>query len=361
MTVDEAEFNIPVRASHTLLAVWSLGDDPIDQATRSVVYELAKREVLEALRRKGGLAGLHITLTTYNSPTTYSIPAGNLDFPEDIQALNINELRPLLRRVDSLAKELEGLAALQARAQNPGGNAAVEERYKEAYEELESLRNDLARQDIALPHDNPHRFAEAVHAYLRVHDKSYAGRERIVREMYLPLRLSTATLLGELESDQIEPEPRYAFAARADTPVPLPTERRVDEVPRSELSVFIAHSSADKVFVRRLAKDLSEKGVSAWVDEAEIRVGDSITEKINAGLEGAHYLAVILSPTSVSSAWVHRELGAALQREIKKRQIVVLPVLLADCRIPAIIADKRYADFRRDYGKGLADLLAAIR
>lgn len=38
-------------------------------------------------------------------------------------------------------------------------------------------------------------------------------------------------------------------------------------------SLFLSHSSADKTFVEKLAKDLEGVGVNVWFDKWEIKVG----------------------------------------------------------------------------------------
>lgn len=44
-------------------------------------------------------------------------------------------------------------------------------------------------------------------------------------------------------------------------------------------SIFLSHNSKDKEFVRRLANRLESYGVKVWVDEAEIKVGESLIKK----------------------------------------------------------------------------------
>ena len=126
-------------------------------------------------------------------------------------------------------------------------------------------------------------------------------------------------------------------------------------------SAFISYSSGDREFVERLVNDLKNSGKQVWWDSWEIKVGDSITKKINEGINRNDYLVLILSPNSLRSSWVQKELSAGLMRELQTRNVVVLPVLIADCDIPTLIADKRYADFRISYERGLADLLPAIQ
>jgi formylglycine-generating enzyme required for sulfatase activity len=121
--------------------------------------------------------------------------------------------------------------------------------------------------------------------------------------------------------------------------------------------IFLSHSSQDKDSVRRLAEDLRRVGIEVWLDEWEIRVGDQISRKIQEGLKNTDYLAVWLTRASVASGWVEREWQAKFGAEIAAKSAIILPLLAEDCELPPLLVDKRYADFRRDYQYGLADLL----
>ena len=46
-------------------------------------------------------------------------------------------------------------------------------------------------------------------------------------------------------------------------------------------SIFLSHNSKDKHFVRKLANDLRRQGFYVWVDEAEIKLGDSLIECVH--------------------------------------------------------------------------------
>jgi hypothetical protein len=118
--------------------------------------------------------------------------------------------------------------------------------------------------------------------------------------------------------------------------------------------VFISYSHSDRDFARRIAADLAGWGVRVWWDQWALRVGDSISRKIEEGITGAGWLVVVLSPDSVASAWVQRELSAALMKELDRRDVFVLPLLHRDCEIPLLLRDKLYADFRTSYADGLA-------
>ena len=129
----------------------------------------------------------------------------------------------------------------------------------------------------------------------------------------------------------------------------------------SKARVFLAHSSKDKPFVEKLASALLKSGVLVWLDKWEILVGDPIVDKINDGIQDSDFLGIVLSTHSVSSHWVRMELSAGLMRELSRKSVLVLPILIDDCEIPPLISDKYYADFRQDFNKGLIDLVNSIR
>jgi hypothetical protein len=111
-------------------------------------------------------------------------------------------------------------------------------------------------------------------------------------------------------------------------------------------SIFLSHNHGDKPFVRRLANDLTAKGIRVWLDEAEIKIGDSLIRKISSGIYDMDFLGAVLSPNSVQSRWVQEELEQALHIQISEAYVKVLPILLHDCKMPGFLLDKVYADFR---------------
>ncbi len=71
-------------------------------------------------------------------------------------------------------------------------------------------------------------------------------------------------------------------------------------------SLFLAHSSADNALVGRIAYELRKRGLPVWFDEWELKVGDSLHGKIEAGIESSGYLVIALSNHSIKSDWVRR-------------------------------------------------------
>lgn len=126
-------------------------------------------------------------------------------------------------------------------------------------------------------------------------------------------------------------------------------------------NVFISHSSKDQVFSRWLAVDLKAAGHSPWLDEWEILAGQSIPTKVGAGLFHSDFVIVVLSQDSISSRWVENEWQAKYVHEVNSGLVCVIPALVTDCEVPALLKAKKYADFRRSYNNGLEDVLLAIK
>lgn len=122
--------------------------------------------------------------------------------------------------------------------------------------------------------------------------------------------------------------------------------------------VFVSHSSDDNPFVDRLVADLANRGISVWYDKLDLRVGDSVPGRINEGLSSAKYFLIVFSPAALQSNWVREEFNAASARQIALGGTFLVPVLYKDCDLPPLIAHRRYADFRTDYGAGLDGLLS---
>lgn len=124
--------------------------------------------------------------------------------------------------------------------------------------------------------------------------------------------------------------------------------------------VFISHTSKDKPFVKEFARDLRRFGIDVWYDEWEIAVGDSIVEKVFAGLDASDTLIVVLSPESVTSRWVNEELNVAVMRRLSEANIRILPVLIETCDIPTALRHIRYADFRDNQEEGLSQVMDSL-
>jgi hypothetical protein len=132
--------------------------------------------------------------------------------------------------------------------------------------------------------------------------------------------------------------------------------------------VFICHASEDKEkIVGPIVEALIHADISVWYDEAEIKWGDSIIQKVNEGLRISRFVIVVLSPSFVKKNWPQRELNAALNIEASTGEVKVLPLLIGSDeerkeileRYP-LLNDKKYLPWDGDLGKIVEALLTRL-
>lgn len=125
-------------------------------------------------------------------------------------------------------------------------------------------------------------------------------------------------------------------------------------------SIFLSHSTHDDPFVRRLADDLGKHGIRAWVDDAEIRAGESLFDKIESALHEMEFLGVVLSERSVTSEWVGREITMRLTHDLARRGAAVIPIILDDCDVKLGLRGLPSVDFRGSYDQAMQRLVHMI-
>jgi len=122
---------------------------------------------------------------------------------------------------------------------------------------------------------------------------------------------------------------------------------------RRPARVFLCHSSADKPKVRELHRRLVEDGFEPWLDEEDLRPGESWKEAIGNAVRAADFIVVCLSDASMSSAgYVHKEIKQALDvaDEQPEGRIFVIPLRLEDCRVPQRLHHLHWVDLFADDG-----------
>lgn len=142
-------------------------------------------------------------------------------------------------------------------------------------------------------------------------------------------------------------------------PIEQPVAGKQCKSDNQKIKIFLSYSSQDKSFARKLYSDLESYEIDVWIDEADLEPGDSLVERIAHIIANVDYICVILSPSSVQSSWVRKELSLAMSFEIKGKNIEVIPLLYKSCDIPPILGDKLYEDFTQpeQYNTALKNLL----
>jgi len=124
--------------------------------------------------------------------------------------------------------------------------------------------------------------------------------------------------------------------------------------------IFLSHSSNDRAFVTKLAIDLVNRGFPVWFDSWELELGVGLTKSIYGSLDQSFLVLLLLSPDSVHSTWVERELTAALLKEEEMKRNFLIPVVVRDCEVPLQIRDRLRANFTVGYLAALESLCATL-
>jgi hypothetical protein len=82
--------------------------------------------------------------------------------------------------------------------------------------------------------------------------------------------------------------------------------------------IFISHSTKDDDTVKKLREVLELHGQLPWVDSRQLAAGDDLEARIESSVRAAHHFLVVISIDALSSEWVQREVGIALQ-EVQQR------------------------------------------
>lgn len=116
--------------------------------------------------------------------------------------------------------------------------------------------------------------------------------------------------------------------------------------------VFLSHNSQDKPAVDALARRLSERGLTPFLDKWCLAPGEPWQEAIEEALLASASCAVFFGPSDISP-WHNEEMRAALDRQARERTFRVIPVLLpaAICpkeeALPLFLKRRTWVDFRQ--------------
>lgn len=94
--------------------------------------------------------------------------------------------------------------------------------------------------------------------------------------------------------------------------------------------IFISHATKDDDFVTQLRQLLEGFALTVWVDSRNLRGGNKLAAEIKRAIESARQTIVVISPNTVNSPWVRREINHALAVEKQRRDegYRVIPLLL---------------------------------
>ena len=122
--------------------------------------------------------------------------------------------------------------------------------------------------------------------------------------------------------------------------------------------VFVSHSHADQPFAERLVGVLHHHQIPFWYSDAHIRGAQEWHDEIGKALQRCDWFILVLSPDSVASRWVKRELLYALRQERFDGRIA--PLICRACAYEQLswtLPQLQIIDFSGSFDNGCRELL----
>ncbi|MEH2249324.1 toll/interleukin-1 receptor domain-containing protein [Nostoc sp.] len=121
---------------------------------------------------------------------------------------------------------------------------------------------------------------------------------------------------------------------------------------------FLSHSSQDQEFVSKLVEVLRDHGIPVWYSKTNILGAQQWHDEIGNALKRCDWFLVVLSPNSVDSMWVKRELIFALQQNRFENKIV--PIIYQPCnyeQLSWVLPSFQMINFQEAFEDGCRDIL----
>lgn len=171
--------------------------------------------------------------------------------------------------------------------------------------------------------------------------------------------------IGLLDSDTLE---MFMPSEAVDKLFLFPDRNNMNEIfgqreTLKQFTVFLSHSSKNKQDIDKVFNELQKAQISCWFDKYEIDAGDSITDKINEGLNKSDLGLIFLSKDFIysKSGWTMNEANYFFQKKMrnKDKKFIVINLDLAHEELPPLMQDYKYIDFKQE--NAIQDIVNAIQ
>jgi hypothetical protein len=81
--------------------------------------------------------------------------------------------------------------------------------------------------------------------------------------------------------------------------------------PMARLEVFLSHATADAEYVALVSRQIEALGIDVYLAEHDPKPGTSIAHKVEEALKRCGAVVVLVTSTSINSAYVQQEVGLA--------------------------------------------------
>src|SRR2546423_807794 len=92
------------------------------------------------------------------------------------------------------------------------------------------------------------------------------------------------------------------------------------------MQVFISYAETDEPVAKKVAAGLEKEGLKVWYDRREILPGQNWAESVAKALKESRAMVVLLTPASLRSSFVRREIDYALGDQTFSHRLI--PVIV---------------------------------
>jgi hypothetical protein len=102
-----------------------------------------------------------------------------------------------------------------------------------------------------------------------------------------------------------------------------------------ETVIFLSHKSVDKPRVRPYYDLLSELGLDPWLDERDMKAGDTLHREIADGFDRSCAVVFFITPHFDDERWLAREIDHAIHRKIERgAKFSIITLVYEDAVVP---------------------------
>ena len=125
---------------------------------------------------------------------------------------------------------------------------------------------------------------------------------------------------------------------------------------------FISYSHTDAAWVQTLAENLHRADLDVWFDQWETSPGDVLARALDRGLAAAANGILVVGRDALDKPFVLEEYAAVWHRAVTEG-IRLIPVVIADVKLPPLLASRIWIDFRDEavYQSNLERLVNALK
>jgi hypothetical protein len=134
------------------------------------------------------------------------------------------------------------------------------------------------------------------------------------------------------------------------------------KIATNDYDVFLCHNNQDKAAVKLIAEELTGRGILPWLDEWNLRPGQSWQKALEDQIERIRSAAIFVGRNGIGP-WHDLEQMAFL-REFQSRSCPVIPVILPQAtttpKLPLFLAGLQWVDFRAKEPNPIQQLIWGI-